>query len=220
MKRLINLSGTGGRAVLMLGEEAKLTPPRGELYLADRQGRVYPQASVPADTVGALVLEEGRIVLQGCLAGYSSALKKARTALLMGLSAKSGPDAPSSVQTQQPAPRQNSAVLLDILQKAAELFPAGEQPAPPPSQDAVLNPFPGEFPFSRWRRVEYPGTDRCYLEGEVRHRGADYVIHALPGDRRSCPPGYTRYLRARDGSGFWVRIRKKQSGQHKTKREG
>ena len=222
MKRLITLSGPAGRAILTLGEEIKLSVPYQTLYLADRQGRVYPQASAPMDTVGAFVLEGDRIILQGCLAGHSAALSKARTALLMGLSHKKQPASPPQwppvqppTQAQptqaQPIQRPNSAALLEILQKAAELFPLEQpQPAPtPPPNDTVLNPFPQAFPFSRWRRVEYPGTDRCYLEGEARHKGVDYVIHALPGDRRSPPPGYTRFLRARDGSGFWVRVRRK-----------
>jgi len=216
MKRLITLSGPAGRAILTLGEEIKLSVPYQTLYLADRQGRVYPQASAPMDAVGAFVLEGDRIILQGCLAGYSAALSKARTALLMGLSHKKQPASPPQsppVQPQQapPVQRPNSAALLEILQKAAELFPPEQpQPAPtPPRDDTVLNPFPQAFPFSRWRRVEYPGTDRCYLEGEARHKGIDYLIHALPGDRRSPPPGYTRFLRARDGSGFWVRVRRK-----------
>ena len=229
MNRLITLSGPAGRAVLTLGEEINLSVPYEKLYLADRQGRVYPQASAPMDAVGAFVLEGDRIIMQGCLAGHSAALSKARTALMMSLSAKSQPPKPPhqpagprqtpkgnpspSPQNQPPppAPRSSSAALLEILQKAAELFPPEQpQPAPtPPRDDTVLNPFPQAFPFSRWRRVEYPGTDRCYLEGEARHKGIDYLIHALPGDRRSPPPGYTRFLRARDGSGFWVRVRRK-----------
>lgn len=219
MKRLITLSGPVGRAILSLGEEIKLSAPYDTLYLADRQGKIYPRESPPADPIGAFVLEGGRIILQGCLAGHSAALSRARTALLMGLSDKrpssrqrQAVQPPQQKQPDPPPPRQsNSAALLEILQKAAELFPPEPpQPAPsPPQNDTVLNPFPQAFPFSRWRRVEYPGTDRCYLEGEARHRGVDYVIHALPGDRRPGPPGYDRFLRARDGSGFWVRVRRK-----------
>lgn len=216
MKRLITLSGPGGRAFLTLGEEIQLSVPCKELYLIDRQGKVYPRESAPNDVVGAFVPDGDRIAMQGCLAGHSAALGKARTALLMGLSAQKPipaprhPEQPPQDQPKQPL-RPNSAALLEILQKAAELFPAEQpQPLPPPPQDdAVLNPFPQAFPFSRWRRVEYPGTDRCYLEGESRHKGVDYLIHALPAEGRSGPPGYTRFLRARDGSGFWVRVRRK-----------
>ena len=212
MKRLINLSGPGGRAVLTLGEETKLSLQRGKLYLADKGGNVYPAERPPEEIAGALVAEGDRIIMQGCLAGYSGALKKAGAALMMSLAR------PKATRTDpappQPPPRPASAALLEILQKAAELFPPEPpRPAPPPEDDcAVVNPFPEAFPFSRWRRVEYPGTDRCYLEGEARHRGVDYLIHALPGDRRSPPPGYTRFLRSRDGSGFWVRVRRKRGG--------
>ena len=225
MKRLITLYGPGSRAILSLGEEIKLSAPYKTLYLADKQGRVYPEASAPADTVGAFVLEGDRIIMQGCLAGHSAALARARTALLMSLSNKKQPlahppqhqpkSAPASMPptpaASGPTQRPNSAALLEILQKAAELFPPEppQSTPPPPQNDTVLNPFPQAFPFSRWRRVEYPGTDRCYLEGEARHKGVDYLIHALPGDLSSPPPGYTRFLRARDGSGFWVRVRRK-----------
>lgn len=234
MKRLITLSGPGGRAVLELGEEIKLSVSKGKLYLADKQGNIHPRENAPADTVGAFVAEGGRILMQGSLAGYSATMAKARTALMMSLSGKKeaaqgsrfSQERPSPKQTQQaqpprqqtptqPDPQPKSAALLEILQKAAELFPPEQPlwvqpPAQPERNDAVVNPFPEAFPFSRWRRVEYPGTDRCYLEGEARHRGVDYVIHALPGDRRhGGPPGYTRFLRARDGSGFWVRVRRR-----------
>lgn len=216
MKRLITLSGPGGRAVLEVGEEVKLSAPCERLYLSDRHGRIYSRESAPADAVGAFVVEGDRIIMQGCLAGHSAALKKARTALLMSLPEKAEPKPPQPSPKAQPAASQplrqpNSVALLEILQKAAELFPPEQsRPAQPiPRDDTVLNPFPKDFPFSRWRRVEYPGTDLCYLEGEARHKGVDYIIHALPGDRRSGPKGYTRFLRARDGSGFWVRVRRK-----------
>lgn len=222
MKRLITLSGPAGRAVLELGEQAKLSTQRGKLYLADKQGNIHSGETACDDVVGAFVVEENRIIMQGSLAGHSAVMAKAGSALMMGLGAKSQPPKPRRQTAEprqtpkdappQPPPRPGSAALLEILQKAAELFPAEPpRPAPQPERnDAVVNPFPEAFPFSRWRRVEYPGTDRCYLEGEARHRGVDYVIHALPGDRRHTgPAGYDRFLRARDGSGFWVRVRRR-----------
>ena len=49
----------------------------------------------------------------------------------------------------------------------------GRQSAPPKEEPAdrnedAVNPFPEAFPFSRWKRISYPGTDRYYLEGEAR----------------------------------------------------
>ena len=91
----------------------------------------------------------------------------------------------------------------------------GRQPALPKEEPAdrnedAVNPFPEAFPFSRWKRISYPGTDRYYLEGEARMQGATYRIHALPGEYRPGrrPKGFDRFLRARDGSGYWVRVRK------------
>ena len=104
-------------------------------------------------------------------------------------------------------------------QKAAELFPQdmGRQSAPPKEEPAdrnedAVNPFPEAFPFSRWKRISYPGTDRYYLEGEARMQGATYRIHALPGEYRPGrrPKGFDRFLRARDGGGYWVRVRREQ----------
>ena len=125
-------------------------------------------------------------------------------------------------QSQPQQPRQRppqSQALLEILQKAAELFPQdmGRQSAPPKEEPAdrnedAVNPFPEAFPFSRWKRISYPGTDRYYLEGEARMQGATYRIHALPGEYRPGrrPKGFDRFLRARDGSGYWVRVRREQ----------
>ncbi len=217
MKRLITLSGPGGRAVLELGEEARLSVPAGRLYLADSRGSIRSPARPSPDIIGGFVTEGSRILMQGCLAGYTGPLARARAELVMMLA----PNAPAAPAPAPPAPKapeqhmppgQGSAVLMDILQRAARLFPP-EQPMTPARQQegsTIVNPFPEAFPFSRWRRVEYPGTDSCYLEGEARKNGRDYLIHALPGDRRTTPPpGFSRFLRSRDGSGFWVRVRRK-----------
>lgn len=230
MKRLISLSGPGGRGILELGGNISFSGPSGRLHLVDKKGNLHPIDTPPAETIGAFLTANGSIAMQGSLAGYSALMAKARTSLMMSLMSENVPSHKPSVpqkpitavpqpaldtqpmpkpQQRQPSP---SAALLEILQKAAELFPP--EPSPPPSppepDDRIANPFPEAFPFSRWRRVEYPGTDRCYLEGEARHKGMDYVIHALPGDRRHpAPAGYNRFLRARDGSGFWVRVRRK-----------
>ena len=102
---------------------------------------------------------------------------------------------------------------LDILQRAQALF------APPESQAAsvssqtpapkpISNPFPRAFPQSAWKRVEYPGRPGHYLVGEGVGRGGPYTVYALPGVYApvSRQPGFGRFLRAADGSGYWVRI--------------
>ena len=79
--------------------------------------------------------------------------------------------------------------------------------------EPVSNPFPEAFPQSAWVRVRYPGTTRYYLEGEVVNENGRFTIHALPGEYAPVPPnkskGFTRFLRASDGSGYWLRIRRK-----------
>ena len=110
--------------------------------------------------------------------------------------------------------RQQSPVLLDILQRAQALFAAPEsQPAPapqpqPPAPVPVSNPFPRAFPQSVWKRVEYPGRPGHYLVGEGMGRNGAYTVYALPGVYApvSRQPGFCRFLRAADGSGYWIRI--------------
>jgi len=235
MKKLIALSGPAGRAKLELWEEegvtrARLTPAvPGELWLAGGDGRLFrPDGAgrCPFEPAGALLLQEGRIRLHGGFAGRSALLERARQALLLrpggeGVAAPAPAPAPSPAHAEQttppqPAPKPQSAALMEILSKAQELFsPLQQAPAPePPHQrgQPALNPFPEAFPLSRWRRIPYPGTDSYYLEGELYRNRTAYIIHALPGEYRpgSKPRGFSRYLRGRDGSGYWVKIERQQ----------
>ncbi len=112
----------------------------------------------------------------------------------------------------------NSRALEEILKKADVLFrPLDEQlkadahkPAP---ENAVYNPFPDAFPAARWKKVNYPGTSRFYWEGEMEQNGSRMLLHALPGEYAPVPPmrrrGFTRFLRAADGNGYWVRMQRK-----------
>lgn len=117
-----------------------------------------------------------------------------------------------------PEGTQSARALDEILKKADELFrPLDEQftikanePAP---ENAVYNPFPDAFPTSSWKKVNYPGTSRFYLEGEMEKNGAKLTLHALPGEYSPVAPmrrrGFTHFYRATDGSGYWVRVRKR-----------
>lgn len=115
--------------------------------------------------------------------------------------------------------RPQSEALLAALQKAQELFhgaaPAPEQtkrPAPAPEPAAIPNPFPRTFPQSSWRRVNYPGALGHYLCGEGTSRSGAYIAYALPGEYAPVPPrgkGFDKFVRASDGSGYWVRIVRK-----------
>lgn len=130
--------------------------------------------------------------------------------------AASSADAPPEQAPQaDPAPsRQQSPALLDILQRAQALFapqePQERQPAPSqtPAPKPISNPFPRAFPQSAWKRVEYPGRPGHYLVGEGMGRGGAYTVYALPGAYSpvSRQPGFGRFLRAADGSGYWIRI--------------
>ncbi|MEA4970301.1 MAG: hypothetical protein VB051_07180 [Candidatus Pelethousia sp.] len=115
--------------------------------------------------------------------------------------------------------RPQSEALLAALQKAQELFhgaapaPAKtKQPAPAPEPAAIPNPFPRTFPQSSWRRVNYPGALGHYLCGEGTSRSGAYTVYALPGEYAPVPPrgkGFDKFVRASDGSGYWVRIVRK-----------
>lgn len=219
MKRLISMTGSAGRALLEIteaggGYEARYEGA-GELWLLSGEGRPRRGNSAEFMPAGAMVLgEDGELLLCGGLCGKRGAFERARAeAMLM-----------------RPETRQRSAALCGILQKAAELFPKeeeetginGEKDANlvkdgikagecRKASENVVNPFPEAFPFSRWKRTTYPGTDSCYLEGEMLSSGAAYAITALPGEYRPGrrPEGFERFLRGRDGSGYWVKIYKK-----------
>ena len=129
--------------------------------------------------------------------------------------AASPADAPPEQPSQaEPAPsRQQSPALLDILQRAQALFAPQESQAASvssqtPAPKPISNPFPRAFPQSAWKRVEYPGRPGHYLVGEGVGRGGAYTVYALPGVYApvSRQPGFGRFLRAADGSGYWVRI--------------
>lgn len=235
MKRLMVMTGRAGKALLEIngdrsGAAVKYGGP-GELWLFDGEGNSVRGGSAPFLPAGAIAAENGEVLLTGGFAGKKELMERARAEVLLRSPEKprcggGQPEKPSAPEEKrsggQTLPRQRppqSQALLEILQKAAELFPQdmGRQSAPPKeeladrNEDAV-NPFPEAFPFSRWKRISYPGTDRYYLEGEARMQGATYRIHALPGEYRPGrrPKGFDRFLRARDGGGYWVRVRREQ----------
>lgn len=224
MKRLTVMTGRAGKALLEIETDGRGAAVRyggpGELWLFDGQGNCTREKRPPFVPVGAIAAGEGEILLAGGFAGKRELMERARAEVLLRCQKRpDGSKAPGPDKAEGPgqpmgrAPQ--SRALLEILQKAAELFPADAAEVLPPQdgegtegrEDAV-NPFPEAFPFSRWRRVAYPGTDRYYLEGEARIQGGSYRIHALPGEYRpgKRPRGFDRFLRARDGSGYWVRV--------------
>ena len=70
--------------------------------------------------------------------------------------------------------------------------------------------FPQVFPGARWRYKD--GADiLAHYEGEyTRPNGARMKILAVPGRCAPRPPrtlpGFTRFLRAEDGTGYWLRM--------------
>lgn len=81
-------------------------------------------------------------------------------------------------------------------------------------QEAQDDPFPGMFEEGVWHRVVFSGTQEHYLQGQVRHHGRLWEAHALPGQfdagaamRRQ---GFSRFLRAHDGTGYWLKLRPKE----------
>ena len=71
--------------------------------------------------------------------------------------------------------------------------------------------FPIDFPGTVFRRVRWPGSCRYYLEGRGSVEGKDALIYALPGE--ACGEmhfkgrGFQRFVRDKNGSGYWVKVR-------------
>ena len=75
---------------------------------------------------------------------------------------------------------------------------------------AGIDLFPETFPGARWRYVD--GTDVLgHYEGVYRQpNGVNLHILAVRGRAAPCPPriltGFTRFLRAEDGTGYWIKV--------------
>lgn len=165
-----------------------------------RQARIYSAGSA-ADAIG----EQARLTRE-----YAGA---ARAPTAPG---REGREEGNAFRPPQGA--EGPRALDEILKKADELFrPLDAQFAlgadAPADENAVYNPFPDAFPASHWKKVNYPGTSRFYLEGETEQNGVKLLLHALPGEYAPVPPmrrrGFTRFLRAADGSGYWVRVQRR-----------
>lgn len=110
---------------------------------------------------------------------------------------------------QEALPKQN-AVLPPTMQNR---YPVRSVPGGLHRAQPIFNPFPDAFPRSCWRRIGCPGSERYYLEGEVLKGNARFLVHALPGEYSPVPRQehreFAKFLRAADGRGYWLRIRRK-----------
>ena len=173
------------------------------MELFDGEGNSCRGGSAPFLPAGAIAAENGEVLLTGGFAGKKELMERAKAEIMLRSPVPEKPRCDKERPAEKPS--------------APERQICGGQSAPPKEEPAdrnedAVNPFPEAFPFSRWKRISYPGTDRYYLEGEARMQGATYRIHALPGEYRpgKRPKGFDRFLRARDGSGYWVRVRREQ----------
>lgn len=110
---------------------------------------------------------------------------------------------------QQPLQRPAAQPQIRRIQNRQPQRPAdGLRRAEP-----IFNPFPDAFPRSFWKKVIFPGTSRYYLEGEVLKGNARFLVHGIPGEYAPVPQQeyreFTKFLRASDGKGYWLRIRRK-----------
>lgn len=130
------------------------------------------------------------------------------------LDAQPQENAPEKTAEEEIREEVRSEALRDILKMAAELFSPIEGKDTALKDVPVFNPFPEAFPRSSWKRISYPGTNRFYLEGEAMKDGMKLLIHALPGEYSPIHPmrnsGFKKFLRASDGSGYWLKIRRKR----------
>lgn len=71
--------------------------------------------------------------------------------------------------------------------------------------------FPVDFPGVPFRCVCWPDSRRYYLEGQGTWEGKRAVFYAVPGEPCSAAHfksrGFSRFLRDKNGSGYWVKIR-------------
>ncbi len=126
---------------------------------------------------------------------------------------QSGQDAPiKSAPVFDSTIEGGSAALMDILKKAQSLFgPLKQaQSAPPSEAPPPFCPFPNAFAGAVWKKVPYPGSSRCYLEGTLQNAEGRFILHAIAGEYAPVPPvpGFNRFLRSADGHGYWLRMRK------------
>lgn len=117
------------------------------------------------------------------------------------------------------------AADFSLLLRRADAFYAAYEGTPPTESvdnlvhkkdnrsdfgDSGLDLFLQEFPGARWRYIE--GTDvLAHYEGTWRRPNGQTVhILAVRGRAAPRPPrallGFTRYLRDRDGTGYWLRL--------------
>lgn len=132
------------------------------------------------------------------------------------------PRPPPEEASVRRAPQPYPTVLAEILQRAHALFAplaasnaqsedaAAPEATPAPPPEPRFCPFTDFYPDADWKKVPYPGAQRCYLEGIAQTECGRLLLHGIPGEYSPLPPvpGFKRFLRDRNGCGYWIRIRK------------
>lgn len=117
-----------------------------------------------------------------------------------------GPAIP--VMAKPPPRAQDRPIAPHVIKPQATTAGAGVR-----QEQAQEDPFPGAFETAAWKRVDFVGTQKYYLQGQVRQNGRLLEVHALPGLYEAVPhmrrQGFTRFLRAADGTGYWLKFRRK-----------
>ena len=124
----------------------------------------------------------------------------------------------STIEVEEPADSvsdtAHATAEFALLLERADAFYAQFENDMVQKEDTEVNGgidlFPQQFPGARWRYVSGAGVTAHY-EGTWRsERGETLRILAVRGRAAPRPPrtlpGFTRYLRDRDGFGYWVRI--------------
>ncbi|MDO5112295.1 MAG: hypothetical protein Q4E65_08320 [Clostridia bacterium] len=181
------------------------------------------------DPCGLLLEHNGSIVGVGGFAGRESAQREAALRVRLRTQPQQSRPAPQPAQAPAPIPTppkpaaapapeaenpaaHPSTALQNILRMAELLFPPQQAEQPPQEKAAAplpYVPFPASYPNAAFRKINYPGSERFYLEGHIKKGAALYELHAIQGEFSPVPPvpGFTRFLRAEDGTGYWVRQR-------------
>lgn len=136
------------------------------------------------------------------------------------------PESETETENQAEAEYQSQAIQ-EIINRARELFSFLEQAnfgadsnkeetkqATEEAAEESFNPFPEEFPNASFQRRICPRTGKAFLEGKYETDNGQFAIWAVRGGYRSLTPrmrknGYQRFIRASDGSTYWLKIMQK-----------
>ncbi len=203
MKRLMVMTGRAGKALLEIngdrsGAAVKYGGP-GELWLFDGEGNSCRGGRPPFIPVGAMAVKNGTVLLTGGFAGRKELMERAKAEIMLRSPVPEKPrcdkerpaEKPSAPerqicggQSQPQQPRQRppqSQALLEILQKAAELFRAAQGGAGG-QERGCREPISGGLPVFAVEAHKLPRHGQVLSRGGGPYAGS-YIPYTRPAGR-------------------------------------